>query len=72
MLNDDEKKDLLAGMVSDSRRLDFKTMRLNTRPPDPPRMDLDELIDFLEAALRLANLPTGPRTQKPDYPRSLI
>lgn len=72
MFDEDEKKELLAGMVSDSRRLDFETMRRNSLPPDPLHMGIDEVIDFLEAALRLANLPPGPRAPKPDYPRPLI
>jgi len=72
VLDEDEKKELLAGMVSDSHRLDFETMRRNSLPPDPLHIDVDELIDFLEAALRLANLPPGPRAPKLDYPRPLI
>ena len=72
MIDDEEKKDLLAGMVSDSARLDFEIMRRNAAPRDPRRMDIDELIDFLEAALRLSRPPSGPRAPGTDYPRPLI
>ncbi|OGR94774.1 MAG: hypothetical protein A2V88_00910 [Elusimicrobia bacterium RBG_16_66_12] len=72
MFDENEKKELLAGMVSASRRLDFETMRRNSQPPDPLHMNIDEVIDFLEAALRLSNLPSGPLASKRDYPRPLI
>lgn len=72
MLDDEEKKDLLAGAVSDSARLDFEIMRRNAAPREAGRMDIDELIDFLEAALRLSRPPSGPRAPQADYPRPLI
>lgn len=73
MFSEEEKKDLLAGMVSDSQRLDFEIMRKNSAPKDPLHMDIDALIDFLESALALANLPSpGPSNPRPDYPRPLI
>lgn len=72
MLDDEEKKDLLAGMVSDSARLDFEIMRRNAAPRDPGHMDIDELIDFLEAALLLSQSPALRRSPGGDYPRPLI
>lgn len=72
MLDDEEKKDLLAGMASDSARLDFAIMRRNAAPRNPDRMNIDELIDFLEAALRLSRLPPGPRAPGAEYLQPLI
>lgn len=72
MLDENEKRDLLVEMSSDSRRLDFETMRRNSAPRDPRRMDIDALIDFLEAALRLANPPAARPAPRLDYPRPLI
>lgn len=72
MLDDEEKKDLLDGMASDSARLDFEIMRRNAAPRSPGQMDIDELIDFLEAALRLSRPPSGPRAPGADYLKPLI
>ena len=71
MLDDEEKRSLLE-MVSDSARLDFEIMRRNAAPRDPRHMDIDELVDFLEAALRLSRPPFVRRSPGGDYPRPLI
>ena len=61
------------GLVSDSWRLDQETMRRNSAPPDPARLDVDELIKFLDQMMRLTGAATAPpRPSAPDHPRTLI
>ena len=62
-----------ADLVSDSWRLDHETMRRNSAPPDPARLDVDEFIKFLDQMMRLAEAaPASPRPPAPDHPRTLI
>lgn len=59
-------------LVSDSWRTDQDIMRRNAAPADPAAMNVDELILFLDQALRLAgNVPSSPRPAI-DYPRAMI
>ncbi|MBI2789968.1 MAG: hypothetical protein HYX59_14950 [Elusimicrobia bacterium] len=61
-----------AGLVSDSWRIDQEIMRRNAAPADPAAMNVDDLIRFLDQALRLAGSSPAPRLSAADYSRSLI
>lgn len=61
-----------AGLVSDSWRVDQEIMRRNAAPADPAAVSVDDLIRFLDQALRLAQGAPAPRPPAPDHPRSLI
>lgn len=57
--------------VSDSWRLDQEIMRRNASPRDPAALPVDELIRFLDEALRLAGgVPRPPRAA--EHSRDLI
>ena len=58
-------------LVSDSWRMDQEIMRRNAAPPDPAAMNVDDLIRFLDQALRLAGSPPARRPAM-DLPRALI
>lgn len=60
-----------ADRVSDSWRIDQETMRRNAAPPDPAAIKIDDLIRFLDQALRLVGEPAPPRTT-PSHLRDLI
>lgn len=47
-------------------------MRRNAAPADPAAMNIDDLILFLDQALRLAGGTPAPRPHAADYSRSLI
>lgn len=59
-------------LVSDSWRIDQEIMRRNAAPPDPAALDVDDLIRFLDQALRLAGDAPAPRPPAADYTRPLI
>lgn len=59
-------------LVSDSWRIDQDIMRRNAAPASPSAMNVDDLIRFLDEALRLAGDAPGPRPPAEDYPRRLI
>lgn len=61
-----------SSLVSDSWRVDQEIMRRNAAPPNPAAVDLDDLIRFLDEALRLAGNPPAPRRPAPDFSRALI
>lgn len=61
-----------AGLVSDSWRIDQEIMRRNAAPADPTAMKVDDLILFLDQALRLAGGAQPPRLSSADHSRSLI
>lgn len=61
-----------AGLVSDSWRIDQEIMRRNAAPADPAAMNVDDLIRFLDQALRLAGGVQAPRLSAADHSRSLI
>lgn len=61
-----------ADLVSDSWRLDQEIMRRNGAPADPASMKIDDLILFLDQALRLAEGVPAPRPPAPHYSRALI
>lgn len=61
-----------AGLVSDSWRVDQEIMRRNAAPADPAAVSVDDLIRFLDQALRLVQGTPAPRPPAPDHPRSLI
>lgn len=61
-----------ASLVSDSWRIDQEIMRRNAAPSDPAAMSVDDLIRFLDQALRLAGGAPAPRPPAPDFPRALI
>lgn len=61
-----------AGLVSDSWRIDQEVMRRNAAPADPAAMKIDDLIRFLDQALRLAGSAHAPRLNAADHSRSLI
>lgn len=57
-------------LVSDSWRIDQEIMRRNGAPANPAAMNIDELILFLDQALRLAG--DAPRRPASEYARPLI
>ena len=59
-------------LVSDSWRIDQEIMRRNAAPPSPSAMSVDDLILFLDQALRLAGDTPAPHPPAADYPRPLI
>lgn len=61
-----------ASLVSDSWRIDQEIMRRNAAPVDPAAMSVDDLIQFLDQALRLAGGTPAPRQPMTDHPRALI
>ncbi|MBI2386652.1 MAG: hypothetical protein HYV14_11635 [Elusimicrobia bacterium] len=61
-----------AGLVSDSWRIDQEIMRRNAAPADPAAMKIDDLIRFLDEALRLAGAAQAPRLGPADHSRPLI
>ena len=61
-----------ASLVSDSWRLDQDIMRRNAAPVDPTAMSVDDLIQFLDQALRLAGGAPAPRPPAANHSRSLI
>ncbi|PIR15486.1 MAG: hypothetical protein COV48_14115 [Elusimicrobia bacterium CG11_big_fil_rev_8_21_14_0_20_64_6] len=61
-----------ASLVSDSWRIDQDILRRNAAPADPAALSVDDLIRFLDEALRLAGDAPGPRPPAADYTRRLI
>jgi hypothetical protein len=61
-----------ADLVSDSWRIDQEIMRRNAAPADPAAMNVDDLIRFLDQALRLAGGANAPRPHAADYTHALI
>ena len=61
-----------ASLVSDAWRIDQEIMRRNAAPADPAAMSVDDLIQFLDQALRLAGDMPAPRPPIVDYPHALI
>lgn len=59
-------------LVSDSWRIDQEIMRRNAAPADPAALSVDDLIRFLDEALRLAGDAPAPRPPAADYTRPLI
>jgi hypothetical protein len=59
-------------LISDSWRIDQEILRRNAAPADPARINVDDLIVFLDQALRLADTVTAPRRPAADHARSLI
>lgn len=58
--------------LSDSWRIDQEIMRRNAAPADPAALSVDDLIRFLDEALRLAGDAPAARPPAADYPRRLI
>lgn len=61
-----------ASLISDSWRIDQEIMRRNAAPADPAALSVDDLIEFLDQALRLAGDSPSPRPPASDFPRALI
>jgi hypothetical protein len=59
-------------LISEEWRLDQEIMRRNAVPAVPAAMSVDDLIRFLDQALRLAEGPPTPRAPAADYSRYLI
>lgn len=57
-------------LVSDSWRLDQEIMRRNAAPPHPAMLDVDDLIRFLDQALRLSVASPAPPVR--EHPNPLI
>lgn len=61
-----------ADRVSDSWRIDQEIMRRNAAPPDPAAIKIDDLILFLDQALRLVGGEPAPPRTTPSHLRDLI
>ncbi len=61
-----------ADLVSDSWRIDQEIMRRNAAPANPAAISVDDLILFLDSALRLAGSTPAPRRPEADHPGVLI
>lgn len=61
-----------ASLVSDSWRIDQDIMRRNAAPSNPAAISIDDLIVFLDQALRLAGDAPAPRHPATDHSHSLI
>jgi hypothetical protein len=59
-------------LVSDSWRIDQEIMRRNAAPSGPSAVSIDDLILFLDQALRLAGNAPPARRPARDNTRALI